>query len=193
MVRRSFEASEKSVGAARRFVADRIPDAAAEVRDSVSVMVSELSTNALVHAAGGFEVSVERSDRDVVVSVSDQEDGKPILQSPGPSEPHGRGLRIVDALSDEWGVSSNANAGKSVWFRMSLESSVADASTSGTDRVTLDETAFQGDPSRARRVSPVTTSKESVSRTPASRDRGPRRQARGNSKQSGAPVVPSSQ
>jgi anti-sigma regulatory factor (Ser/Thr protein kinase) len=192
MVRRSFESSEESVGAARRFVADRIPDAGAEVRDSVSVMVSELSTNALVHAAGGFEVSVERSDRDVVVSVSDQEDGKPILQSPGPSEPHGRGLRIVDALSDEWGISANAVAGKSVWFRMSLEPSVADGSADGTDGVRVDESAFHGNPSGARRVDPKAPSKDPDSHTPAQRDRGPRRQSRGNSKKSVAPVVPSS-
>ncbi len=119
----------------------------------------------------------------MVVSVTDQEDGTPALQSPDPNEPHGRGLRIVEALSDEWGISSNAIAGKSVWFRMSLESSVADASSDGTDRVHADQTAAR------RRSIPGASPKDSGSRPPVSRDRGPR--PRGNSRQSVTPAVQS--
>jgi anti-sigma regulatory factor (Ser/Thr protein kinase) len=122
IVRRRFEASEGSVGAARRFVAAVVSDAPTEVQDSVSVMVSELSTNALLHASGGFEVAVDRSELTVSVSVIDRGDGTPILQSPKFSEPHGRGLRIVAALSDEWGVSATSD-GKAVWFRIDLQDS----------------------------------------------------------------------
>jgi anti-sigma regulatory factor (Ser/Thr protein kinase) len=126
-VRRRFEASEGSVGAARRFVAGVMSDAPTEVQDSVSVMVSELSTNALLHASGGFEVAVDRSDLSVAVSVIDRGDGTPVLQSPRFSEPHGRGLRIVAALSDEWGISATSD-GKAVWFRLNLQGSGTTAS-----------------------------------------------------------------
>jgi anti-sigma regulatory factor (Ser/Thr protein kinase) len=129
-VRRRFEASEGSVGAARRFVTGTISDAPTELKDSVSVMVSELSTNALLHASGGFEVAVDRSELTISVSVIDRGDGTPVLQSPKFSEPHGRGLRIVAALSDEWGISATSD-GKAVWFRLNLQGSGTTASADG--------------------------------------------------------------
>jgi len=130
--RRRFEASEDAVRAARNFVAETIADAPIETRESVSVMVSELATNALLHAASGFEVSVDRSDHSVVVSVSDRGvEGRPLLQAPGSSEPHGRGLRVVDALSAEWGVTTTGDEGKTVWFRINLEPPMSHYSTSG--------------------------------------------------------------
>jgi hypothetical protein len=107
-----------------------ISDAPTEVQDSVSLMVSELATNALLHASGGFEVAVDRSERTVSVSVSDRGDGTPVLQSPKFSEPHGRGLRIVATLSDQWGISGTPD-GKAVWFRLHLEESATTASTGG--------------------------------------------------------------
>lgn len=186
MVRRSFESSEESVAAARRFVADRIPDVAVEVRDSIAVMVSELSTNALVHAAGGFEVSVDRSDGDVVVSVSDQEDGTPILRTPDFNEPHGRGLRIVDALSDEWGVSSNANAGKSVWFRMAIATSEADGSAAGSDGVRADKGQLQDGSRQSGDANRLSFPKDSHPRTSASHRRSRRPSPRRRPKRSDA-------
>jgi anti-sigma regulatory factor (Ser/Thr protein kinase) len=134
-VRRRFEASEGSVGAARKFVTAVVSDAPTEVQDSVSVMVSELSTNALLHASGGFDVAVDRSELTVCVSVIDRGDGTPVVQSPKFSEPHGRGLRIVAALSDEWGVSATSD-GKAVWFRVNLQDSDTTATTGGVARST---------------------------------------------------------
>ncbi len=119
---RSFAPSDGSVGGARRFVVDAIADAPTEVKETVALMVSELATNALVHAATGFDVSVDRSDRTVLVSVRDRGDGGvPTLQAPPSSEPHGRGLRVVDAMSEEWGVDATWDQGKTVWFRVSLD------------------------------------------------------------------------
>jgi anti-sigma regulatory factor (Ser/Thr protein kinase) len=119
-VRRTFGASEESVGKARRFVSRLVSDLPGELRDEVSLMVSELTTNALVHASSGFDVDVDRSDAALTISVTDRGDGTPAIQSPSSSEPHGRGLRIVEALSDDWGIGSSTEAGKTVWFRMSL-------------------------------------------------------------------------
>ena len=115
-------AAEESVGNARRFVSQAIADLPGELQDSANLMVSELATNALVHASSGFIVSIDRSDAAVTISVTDRGDGTPAIQSPSSSEPHGRGLRIVEALSDDWGITSTAGTGKTVWFRMSLRS-----------------------------------------------------------------------
>jgi anti-sigma regulatory factor (Ser/Thr protein kinase) len=138
--RRRFDASVEAVGAARKFVDESIADAATDIRDSVSLMVSELATNALLHAASGFDVSVVRSGPSLLVTVSDHGDeGMPRMQAPRSSEPHGRGLRVVDALSEEWGVSTTEDDGKTVWFRIRLQPSTSDSSTSGDpDAATFD-------------------------------------------------------
>ena len=125
--RRRFGPSKESISAARRFVTRIISDAPVEVRESVAVMVSELSTNALVHAASGFDVVVDRSGETVLVAVTDWGGGAPELRSPKSTEPHGRGLRIVEALSDEWGiVSTSGGVKKTIWFRLYLRSSETD-------------------------------------------------------------------
>jgi anti-sigma regulatory factor (Ser/Thr protein kinase) len=166
------------VGQARRFVSDILFDLPHGLRDSVTVMVSELSTNALVHASTGFDVGVERSDAAVTISITDRGDGTPAVQSPGSSEPHGRGLRIVEALSDDWGIMSSPEAGKTVWFRMSLHRAsignvkdVAFATTEGepTDRVDL----RPSHPAAAPTVSEI-----SESDRPTAHHRFPRRHAR---------------
>jgi anti-sigma regulatory factor (Ser/Thr protein kinase) len=121
IARRRFEPTEESVGEGRRFVGETISDLPAELQDAVSLMVSELATNALVHASSGFDISVDRSEAAVVISITDRGAGTPAVQSPASSEPHGRGLRIVEALADSWGITpSSPKAGKTVWFQMSL-------------------------------------------------------------------------
>jgi anti-sigma regulatory factor (Ser/Thr protein kinase) len=117
--KRSFSAYEKSVAEARHFVSGFTADLPPDLQDSVALMVSELVTNALVHGSSGFDVAVDRSADQVRVSVSDRGDGTPEVRSPDSTEPHGRGLQIVEALSDEWGIIPNFAAGKTVWFQVS--------------------------------------------------------------------------
>jgi anti-sigma regulatory factor (Ser/Thr protein kinase) len=135
-VRRTFEATEESVGKARRFVSRLVSDLPDDLRDAVSLMVSELATNALVHASSGFDVDVERSDAAVTISVTDRGEGAPAVQSPSSSEPHGRGLRIVEALSDEWGATSSTETGKTVWFQMTLHGDATDGPLDQTTGMT---------------------------------------------------------
>jgi len=125
-MKQSFDSSHESISAARTFVTSIVSDAHVEVRESVAVMVSELATNALVHAASGFDVVVDRFESTITVAVTDWGDGSPELRSPGSTEPHGRGLRIVDALSDEWGVVSTSDEAKTIWFRLRVHSSEGD-------------------------------------------------------------------
>ena len=172
MTSRRFEASEEAVGAARKFVAESIADAPIDTRESVALMVSELATNALLHAASGFEVSVDRTDYSVVVSVSDRgEEGMPRLQAPGSNEPHGRGLRVVDALSEEWGVSTAGGEGKSVWFRIRLQPPISHPSTSGDPDAASFELIGQDDSTPAHDGS-VIVATDTMSDTPKSFRRG---------------------
>jgi anti-sigma regulatory factor (Ser/Thr protein kinase) len=85
-------------------------------------MVSELATNALRHAETPFSVRVEQVPGTVRVEVADGGEGQPAVRSPEPSEPSGRGLRIVESLSESWGVTAASGAGKTVWFTVAVPS-----------------------------------------------------------------------
>jgi anti-sigma regulatory factor (Ser/Thr protein kinase) len=119
---RSFTPDPASIRAARRFVLDAVGDAGQELRDAISVMVSELAMNAVQYARTAFDVRMDLTEESLRVEVSDSGGGTPEVQPPPPaSSPHGRGLFIVDQLSDEWGViPAGDGAEKSVWFRISM-------------------------------------------------------------------------
>jgi len=117
--RRRFAAQERSVPAARRFVVAAMGEVADDVRDVVAVMISELATNALLHAVTDFVVEVDISTAvdEVRVAVHDGGDGQPVVQDPDPTDTHGRGLRIVASLADRWGTGpSDQEPGTVVWF-----------------------------------------------------------------------------
>lgn len=114
---RSFPGVPASVPAARRFVLQTLSGLSAEASDAIALMVSELATNCVLHAGSDFRVTAGQTPGHVRVEVADTGNGDARMQSPAATEPHGRGLRIVDALSDDWGVApATMHAGKAVWF-----------------------------------------------------------------------------
>jgi anti-sigma regulatory factor (Ser/Thr protein kinase) len=117
MSTRRFGNEGSSVGETRRFVAEALTGAPPEVIELAELMVSELATNCVRHAGGAFDVAVSRNADRIRIAVTDRAKGEPVLRSPGPSDPTGRGLRIVEALSSEWGV-EHARSGKTVWFTL---------------------------------------------------------------------------
>lgn len=145
-----LEPTPQAAGEARRFVAstcDRWGINA--VMDELTLAVSELVTNAVLHARTQIEVEVCVMGGAVTVSVIDRDPRPPVvrpvrldlladLDAAGPdvvpsvasalddrhpasyvgsggSIAGGRGLLIVDALADEWGVAERAD-GKEVWL-----------------------------------------------------------------------------
>jgi anti-sigma regulatory factor (Ser/Thr protein kinase) len=118
-MRADFPRDPASVAAARHFVSGALDGLTAEKRQVVELMVSELATNAVVHARSSFSVEVRRRpDGSVHVEIADQGSGHPTQRHPSPLDAHGRGLLIVDAFADEWGTFECAS-GKSVWFSSS--------------------------------------------------------------------------
>jgi anti-sigma regulatory factor (Ser/Thr protein kinase) len=122
---RTFAPDPASVPAARRFVLDTVGHVAPDLRDVISVMVSELAMNAVQYAHTEFGVRVELSGEVLRVEVTDSGGGNPVAQPlPPPGRPHGRGLLIVHRLADEWGVTRSRNGtGKTVWFRIAVKTS----------------------------------------------------------------------
>jgi anti-sigma regulatory factor (Ser/Thr protein kinase) len=111
---RAFASQTQSIRACRRFVAAALSDAPVDDVDKLLLIVSELATNAVQHAATPFVVEVIVSPKRSCVSVRDRsKEGVGTSATPMDSET-GRGLNVVDALSDEWGVRWTAQ-GKVVW------------------------------------------------------------------------------
>jgi anti-sigma regulatory factor (Ser/Thr protein kinase) len=113
---RRFRCEPESVPAARRFVRDVLRDQAGEIVDAAELMACELATNCVRHAHTDFELVI-RSHSQIRVEVRDTGRGRPVLRSPTPHEPSGRGLRIVEAMSSTWGVIPSPK-GKTVWFTL---------------------------------------------------------------------------
>jgi anti-sigma regulatory factor (Ser/Thr protein kinase) len=93
-----------------------------DVVDAVTLMVSELATNCVRHANTDFTMTIEQTMRQVRVEIADSGLGRVATRCPEPTEVSGRGLRIIDRLSDTWGVTEHPDrAGKSVWFMVSVD------------------------------------------------------------------------
>jgi anti-sigma regulatory factor (Ser/Thr protein kinase) len=113
--RRSFAGRRESVGQARRFVRETLEDQPRDTREAIELMVSELATNCVQHAQSDFELEIEHRSGTIRVEARDRGSGHPTLRSPTPREPTGRGLRVVEALSESWGIEPMTE-GKTVWF-----------------------------------------------------------------------------
>jgi anti-sigma regulatory factor (Ser/Thr protein kinase) len=116
------------VTAARRFVRDVLSDRPSELVNAAELMASELATNCVRHANTGFEMTIH-SDGQIRVEVRDTGEGRPRLLSPTSREISGRGLRVVEAMSDAWGVIPASN-GKAVWFTLSQRDAPSEAASS---------------------------------------------------------------
>jgi anti-sigma regulatory factor (Ser/Thr protein kinase) len=118
---RTFPAIPQSVHAARRFAIDALAGLPADALEAIELMVSELATNCIRHERTSFYVTVSTMQRVIRVEVTDSGSGMPTMRSPGPNDPSGRGLQIVDMLSDEWGIEPEVPAGKTVWFSLTVQ------------------------------------------------------------------------
>ena len=83
--------------------------------EDVRLVVSELATNAMLHARTPFAVSLERFVRVVLLTVRDSSASGPERVAADVLDTHGRGLVIVDHVSHDWGVAMGSRGSKSVW------------------------------------------------------------------------------
>ena len=105
-----------SLGEGRRFVAQTLRDwDVDEARiEPVMLVANELVANAIVHAQSAPVLSLAETGSDLMLRVSDDSSAPPVAQTPGPEEFAGRGLMLVAALADRWGIEPR-ESGKSVW------------------------------------------------------------------------------
>ncbi|MCU4748148.1 MULTISPECIES: ATP-binding protein [unclassified Streptomyces] len=84
--------------------------------DSVSLVVSELVTNALRYGDPAIELELVRGSRRLVCAVRDAGATAPCRTEADPGAESGRGLHLVECFSDGWGWRHQTESGgKVVW------------------------------------------------------------------------------
>jgi anti-sigma regulatory factor (Ser/Thr protein kinase) len=107
-----------SVAAARNRVGERLRQwgVGEPVHDDVALVISELFTNALVHTdSAEITCRLQTTAETVYLAITDQGLGPTGPQVREPDVESGRGLLLVNALAELWGVSNEQGSGRTVW------------------------------------------------------------------------------
>ncbi|HVW33257.1 MAG TPA: response regulator [Acidimicrobiia bacterium] len=116
---RRFDPDARSARAARRFVSEALSAFGDDdLTDTITLLVSELVTNAVIHAGSGVEVLVRLTGTAARVEVTDASAAGPAPRDATAEEDSGRGLALVESLARRWGVRPTAGGGKTVWFEV---------------------------------------------------------------------------
>jgi Histidine kinase-like ATPase domain len=112
---RAFPAAREACRAARRFVSETLRRwGAADGAGDAEIVVTELATNAVVHARSAFQVELAVTGSSVLIRVSDTvplhgpSGGAPLVAAPT------HGLGVIAAIARAWGAEP-VTGGKAVW------------------------------------------------------------------------------
>lgn len=109
----------ESVATARRFVESKLREWKLDrLVDDALLVISELVTNAITHAASSCRVRLSISSSTLRIDVVDGGTGTPEPRPPSESQEHGRGLHMVDAVTSAWGLEEVPGEGKLVWAEL---------------------------------------------------------------------------
>jgi anti-sigma regulatory factor (Ser/Thr protein kinase) len=113
---RHFPRAHATPRSARRFVRDTLVGwGCQDLTDEAMLAVSELATNAVVHAGSNVSVGLARHEDAVRLVVGDTSTDPPVPTAANAASLNGRGLYIIDGLAREWGHELS-NGGKLVWI-----------------------------------------------------------------------------
>jgi anti-sigma regulatory factor (Ser/Thr protein kinase) len=109
-----------SVGEARRFTIETLSGwRRDDIAITAALLVTELVTNAILHARTVVYLRLERQEHAVRVEVRDGSPARPALRHHSLDSTTGRGLALVARLARTWGVDVAASgAGKTVWVNI---------------------------------------------------------------------------
>lgn len=106
-----------------------------EIEDAALVVLSELVTNAVRHARipSGREIETRYAlvGAGLRIEVHDAAETRPRRLAVGADAENGRGLALVEALADEWGISDRVGCGKAVWAVVSAVPGVGRSESAG--------------------------------------------------------------
>ena len=88
--------------------------------DDAALLVSELVTNAVLHARAPVDIRVRKGRYELRIEVYDEGAGVPLPIFTDIDASAGRGLGLVQAIAACWGV-DDTPSGKTVWFELPLD------------------------------------------------------------------------
>ena len=120
-----LEDDPRAASRARRFLRELLVswDVDGDVLDTAELCLSELVTNAVIHAVTGSLITVSLESGVLRVEVRDRGTGAEVdlVDDADPLRVFGRGLQLVDALADRWGSERDGD-GTTSWFAMEVGS-----------------------------------------------------------------------
>jgi anti-sigma regulatory factor (Ser/Thr protein kinase) len=114
-----LESTPESVRRGREHVRKTLTTADPDRAEVATVLTDEMLANAVRHGAPPIELSLTDSNGVLTVEVRDGGSGLPVLRALDLDAESGRGMHIIEALSDCWGV-KQLQTGKIVWFQLAL-------------------------------------------------------------------------
>jgi len=115
-----FSATRRGARLARLLAANQFASWGLGSSDAAVLVVAELAANAVLHGRvpGRDFALLLRYDHEtgrLEIEVSDTHDRQPAPKTPTSVDEQGRGLLLVEALADRWGVKERRGPGKTVW------------------------------------------------------------------------------
>jgi anti-sigma regulatory factor (Ser/Thr protein kinase) len=103
---------------ARRWIVQRCREwECPELADSAALLVSELVTNVFLHARTDCSIHATFDRSVLAVTVADGGSHELVVHPASTSAEDGRGLAILEAVADEWGIERSGGT-NSVWFHL---------------------------------------------------------------------------
>jgi PAS domain S-box-containing protein len=117
-VRITLQAEPEQVATGRRFVRDSLTAwNHEELADTACLLASEILTNAVRHARQPVSLRLHQMPGEIIMEITDDYVQLPRRTSPELDDEFGRGLALVEALSESWGALPT-RVGKIVWFTL---------------------------------------------------------------------------
>ena len=131
----TLPADLSSVSQARNFLRHALADWSVDGFELAAPQVlTELATNAALHARSAYTVHLLLDDGHLLVEVSDSSPVMPQQRHYGTGATTGRGIALVEALSEAWGVESSPT-GKTVWCRVGSDDGLPDFNLDDGDEI----------------------------------------------------------
>ncbi|MEU0290069.1 SpoIIE family protein phosphatase [Streptomyces sp. NPDC006147] len=92
----------------------------AELHDLGVLATSELVANSLQHGTPPMRLRLRRTDRRLIIEVTDGDDHLPRRRRAEPGDEAGRGIAIVATIASTWGSRRTPGGGKAVWCEFLL-------------------------------------------------------------------------
>ncbi|RLV01607.1 PAS sensor protein [Streptomyces griseocarneus] len=91
-----------------------------ELRDLGVLAASELVANSLQHGTPPMRLRLRRTDRRLIIEVTDGDDHLPRRRRAEPGDEAGRGISIIATIASSWGSRRTPGGGKAVWCEFAL-------------------------------------------------------------------------